>query len=189
MDRGPSQIIPAQTPECLLPELAAPGAGWWWRRSCRCRSLLPFELLKQTSVSSERRQDSSCPWNICGPVPRLTRWGRDLFVSGCLSRLAPAAAASERQALRASGGGRKREKKKERLRGNFFSFHPFFFPKAALKSFFFFFYNTGSEISAPPSLPPSLSKNKNEDKKGVLPLRLSLSLTPSRSPSSFYFQT
>lgn len=120
------QIIPAQTLQCLLPELAAPGGSersWMEEEEEELllpphpspRSLFALELLEETSVSSERRQDSSCPWNICGPVPRLTRWGRDLFVSGCLSRLAPSAAARERererQALRASGGGRRKKRK------------------------------------------------------------------------------
>lgn len=43
---------------------------------------------QREECSSERQQDAACPWNICGPVPRLTRWGWDLFVSRSLSRLA-----------------------------------------------------------------------------------------------------
>lgn len=43
---------------------------------------------QREECSSERQQDTACPWNICGPVPRLTRWGRDLFVLRSLSQLA-----------------------------------------------------------------------------------------------------
>ena len=49
---------------------------------------VPCETAQREECSSERRQDATCPWNICGPVPRLTRWGWDLFVSRSLSRLA-----------------------------------------------------------------------------------------------------
>lgn len=45
-------------------------------------------MLKEKSVLAKGMQDAACPWNICGPVPCLTRWGSDLFVSKNLSGLA-----------------------------------------------------------------------------------------------------
>lgn len=67
---------------CLFPEPCTPAAGSALLRELS--SMVAFRIapeeesprtLKETRVLAKGEQDSACPWNICGPVPRLTRWG------------------------------------------------------------------------------------------------------------------
>lgn len=99
MDWGPVVNTCVNT-VCLFPEPCALGVGsvfFFFERErvkldgcishCAGGGGEPLNAQRE-ECSSERQQDTACPWNICGPVPRLTRWGWDLFVSGSLSQLA-----------------------------------------------------------------------------------------------------
>lgn len=96
MDWGPADNTCVNT-VCLFPEPSAPGVGSVFLSELSlmvASHIAPGEeeespwMLKEKSVLAKGKQDAACPWNICGPVPRLTRWGWDLFVSRSLSRLA-----------------------------------------------------------------------------------------------------
>lgn len=97
MDWGPADNTCVNT-VCLFPEPSALGVGSVFLSELSlmvASHIAPGEeeeespwMLKEKSVLAKGKQDAACPWNICGPVPRLTRWGWDLFVSRSLSRLA-----------------------------------------------------------------------------------------------------
>lgn len=97
MDWGPADNTCVNT-VCLFPEPSALGVGSVFLSELSlmvASHIAPGEeeeespwMLKEKSVLAKGKQDAACPWNICRPVPRLTRWGWDLFVSRSLSRLA-----------------------------------------------------------------------------------------------------